>query len=318
MLPVLVIGLFIGFVGALLGIGGGFILVPALVYLLRVPGNVVIGTSLLQVVAMMAATTILYAVQSQSVDILLAFCLMVGGMVGAQFGASAGKYLRGEQLRALLALLVLAVAIRFGFTLIVGPADPFSMAVIVGRRAVRRLAPLLPPCPAGLAPLPAQAEQLVSTGLQRPRWRSPRASSARQLTLFGNIEPEAGATRQFVEGPFHVVVVVTGPLQDRVARLKTSSSSASGSTPSRWCSSDFPSFYQVLASGKLADITDQRTLDELNILPEAQTRLAASAGQGGRGAVRPRAGAADDRQGLFRRQRAGRRSSAPTRSTRRR
>ncbi|MFY8032494.1 MAG: sulfite exporter TauE/SafE family protein, partial [Devosia sp.] len=61
---------------------------------------------------------------------LLAFCLMVGGTVGAQFGASAGKYLRGEQLRALLALLVLAVAVRFGFSAIVGPSDPYSMAVV--------------------------------------------------------------------------------------------------------------------------------------------------------------------------------------------
>jgi len=129
-LPVLVIGLFIGFVGSLLGIGGGFIMVPALVYLLRVPGNVVIGTSLAQVVAMMAATTILHAVQSQSVDILLAFCLMVGGVAGAQFGAAAGKQLRGEQLRGLLALLVLAVAIRFGLSLVLTPADPFSMAVV--------------------------------------------------------------------------------------------------------------------------------------------------------------------------------------------
>jgi uncharacterized membrane protein YfcA len=133
-LPVLVIGLFIGFVGSLLGIGGGFIMVPALVYLLRVPGNVVIGTSLAQVVAMMAATTVLHAVQSQSVDIMLAFCLMVGGTAGAQFGASAGKYLRGEQLRGLLALLVLAVAIRFGLSLVIAPADPFSMAVIGGMR----------------------------------------------------------------------------------------------------------------------------------------------------------------------------------------
>ncbi|MBK8082372.1 MAG: sulfite exporter TauE/SafE family protein [Devosia sp.] len=128
--PVLLLGLGIGFVGSLLGIGGGFILVPALVYLLRVPGNMVIGTSLLQVVAMMAVTTVLHAVTSQSVDILLAFCLMVGGTVGAQFGASAGKYLRGEQLRALLALLVLAVAIRFGLTLVIAPADPYSMAVL--------------------------------------------------------------------------------------------------------------------------------------------------------------------------------------------
>ena len=129
-LPVLAIGLFIGIVGALLGIGGGFILVPALVYLLRVPANVVVGTSLLQVVAMMCVTTILQALTSQSVDILLAFCLMVGGTVGAQFGASAGKYLRGDQLRALLALLILGVAIRFGLTLVLKPSDVFSMAVL--------------------------------------------------------------------------------------------------------------------------------------------------------------------------------------------
>jgi hypothetical protein len=79
---------------------------------------------------MMCVTTILQALTSQSVDILLAFCLMLGGTVGAQFGASAGKYLRGEQLRALLALLVLAVAIRFGLTLVLAPADVFSMAVL--------------------------------------------------------------------------------------------------------------------------------------------------------------------------------------------
>ncbi len=129
-IPVIVLGVAIGYVGSLLGIGGGFILVPALVYILRMPGSMVIGTSLLQVVSMMAATTILHAVQSQSVDILLAFCLMVGGTVGAQFGASAGKYLRGEQLRALLALLVLAVAIRFGISLVMAPADAYSTAVI--------------------------------------------------------------------------------------------------------------------------------------------------------------------------------------------
>lgn len=129
-IPVLALGVAIGFVGSLLGIGGGFILVPALVYILRMPGNMVIGTSLLQVVAMMAATTVLHAVSSQSVDILLAFCLMVGGTVGAQFGASAGKYLRGEQLRALLAILVLAVAIRFGISLVMTPGDVYSTAVI--------------------------------------------------------------------------------------------------------------------------------------------------------------------------------------------
>jgi len=128
--PVIVIGMGIGFVGSLLGVGGGFILVPALVYLLRVPGSVVVGTTLLQMVAMMAATTLLQAMQSQSVDVLLSFCLMVGGTIGAQFGASAGQYLRGDQLRFLLALLVLAIAIRFGLTLVLAPADPFSVATI--------------------------------------------------------------------------------------------------------------------------------------------------------------------------------------------
>ncbi len=129
-LPVLLIGASIGFLGSLLGIGGGFILVPALIYLLRVPGNVVIGTSLIQVLAIMAASTVLHAYSSQSVDILLAFCLMVGSVIGAQFGASAGQYLRGDQLRALLAIIVLAVAIRFAVTLLFAPSDPFSMATL--------------------------------------------------------------------------------------------------------------------------------------------------------------------------------------------
>lgn len=129
-LPVLVLGFLLGIIGSLLGIGGGFILVPALVYLLRIPGTVVIGTSLLQVVAIMSATMILHAINSQSVDIMLAFSLMVGGVIGAQFGAQAGQYLRGEQLRALLAALVLAVAIRFGATLFLPPADLYSMAVL--------------------------------------------------------------------------------------------------------------------------------------------------------------------------------------------
>ena len=125
-LPVLAIGGTIGFLGSMLGIGGGFILVPALVYILRVPGSVVIGTSLVQVLSIMAASTILHSVNSQSVDILLAFCLMVGGVIGAQFGAAAGQHLRGEQLRALLALLILIIAIRFAIGLIVPPDDVFS------------------------------------------------------------------------------------------------------------------------------------------------------------------------------------------------
>lgn len=128
--PVILIGAGIGFLGSLLGIGGGFILVPALIYLLRVPGSIVIGTSLLQVLAIMAATTILHAVNSQTVDIMLAFTLMTGSVIGAQFGVSAGQYLRGDQLRALLAIIVLAVAVRFALSLLLTPSDPFSVAVM--------------------------------------------------------------------------------------------------------------------------------------------------------------------------------------------
>jgi uncharacterized membrane protein YfcA len=74
----------------------------------------------------------LHAINSQTVDIMLAFSLMVGSVIGAQFGASAGQQLRGEQLRALLALIVLAVAIRFALSLLLTPADPFSMTVLAG------------------------------------------------------------------------------------------------------------------------------------------------------------------------------------------
>ncbi|MBB4303958.1 hypothetical protein GGD81_003013 [Rhodobium orientis] len=129
-LPVLMIGLSVGFVAAMLGTGGGFLLVPALVYILRVPGSVVIGTALLQVLAVMATSTVLHAATSWSVDVVLAFCLMIGGIFGAQFGAAAGRHFKGGQLRALLALLVLAVALRFAAGLIVSPGEAFSMSAL--------------------------------------------------------------------------------------------------------------------------------------------------------------------------------------------
>ncbi|MBF0678611.1 MAG: sulfite exporter TauE/SafE family protein [Devosia sp.] len=126
-IPVVLIGFVIGIIGALLGIGGGFVLVPALVYILRVPGKVVVGTSLLHLLAVMAVTCFLHALQTQSVDTILAFCLMVGSVAGAQFGASAGQHLPGEKLRVLLAILILAIAIRFGLGVLISPDDPFTL-----------------------------------------------------------------------------------------------------------------------------------------------------------------------------------------------
>jgi len=131
-IPPLVIGAFVGFLSAIMGVGGGFIMVPAMIYLLRVPTNVVVGTSLFQIVFVTAATTILHATQNQTVDIVLAMLLMIGGVIGAQFGAVAGERLKGEQLRALLAALVLLVCLRIAWSLISHPADLYSLSGIIG------------------------------------------------------------------------------------------------------------------------------------------------------------------------------------------
>jgi uncharacterized membrane protein YfcA len=131
-IPLCLLGVGIGIMGTLLGIGGGFLIVPALIYILRVPSNVVIGTSLIQIVASMTMATVLHAVSSQSVDITLALILMIGGVVGAQFGARIGQNIRGDQLRALLGLLVLAVALRFLVNLLVTPAARYSLTLLSG------------------------------------------------------------------------------------------------------------------------------------------------------------------------------------------
>ena len=127
-IPVIGLGIGIGFLSSIMGVGGGFIMVPALIYLLKVPTNVVVGTSLFQIIFVAAYTTIVHSTANQTVDVVLAFVLMVGGVAGAQYGAKAGQKLRGEQLRALLAILVLAVALRLGFDLFVKPASLFSLA----------------------------------------------------------------------------------------------------------------------------------------------------------------------------------------------
>jgi hypothetical protein len=133
-IPVLAIGFSMGFLGAIMGIGGGFLLVPMLIYLLRVPTATVIGTSMLLTLVTMAWATVLHATTNHLVDAVLALILMSGGVIGAQFGARAGQRLSGEWLRLLLGLLVLAVGLRFAADLIVPPVDPFSVRVIEARR----------------------------------------------------------------------------------------------------------------------------------------------------------------------------------------
>jgi uncharacterized protein len=130
--PPFLIGLSVGVLAAVMGVGGGFIMVPAMIYLLRMPTGIVVGTSLFQITFLTAVTTILHASLNQTVDVVLAFLLIVGGVVGAQFGAAAGERLKGEQLRLLLAILVLMVCLRFAWQLVATPSDVFSLSVASG------------------------------------------------------------------------------------------------------------------------------------------------------------------------------------------
>jgi hypothetical protein len=128
-IPPLALGFVVGVLSAIMGVGGSFIMVPVMIYVLRMPTNVVIGTSLFQVLFVTAASTILHAIDNYSVDILLAALLILGGVIGVQFGVRAGDRLRGEQLRLLLAILVLAVGARLLIGLVATPQDIFSVSV---------------------------------------------------------------------------------------------------------------------------------------------------------------------------------------------
>ena len=124
-IPPVLIGFFVGALSAIMGVGGGFVIVPAMIYILRMPTNVVVGTSLFQILFVTALTTFLQAAQNQTVDVVLAMMLTVGGVIGAQFGARAGRHVKAEELRALLAIMVVGVCVKLGLDLVVTPADLF-------------------------------------------------------------------------------------------------------------------------------------------------------------------------------------------------
>ena len=124
------LGIVAGILVAIMGVGGGFLMVPAMIYLIGMPTQMVVGTSLFQISFVTAATTLLHAVNNQTVDVILALALIVGGVIGAQFGSSAGAHLRAEQLRLLLGLIVLAVCGKLGYDLIVTPRDLYSLGTV--------------------------------------------------------------------------------------------------------------------------------------------------------------------------------------------
>ncbi|WP_417260118.1 sulfite exporter TauE/SafE family protein [Celeribacter sp.] len=126
-IPPLGVGVLVGMLAAIMGVGGGFIMVPAMIYLIGMPTKVVIGTSLFQIIFVTAFTTMLHAVTNQTVDIMLAVLLLIGGVIGAQFGTQIGLKLKAEQLRILLALLVLIVCLKLGIDLLLTPSELFSL-----------------------------------------------------------------------------------------------------------------------------------------------------------------------------------------------
>lgn len=124
------VGFVVGILVSLMGIGGGFVLIPAMIYLLNMPTGVVIGTSLFQIIFITAHVTLLHAVTTQTVDILLAGLLLAGSVIGAQLGTKIGAKLPAEQLRAMLAALVLGVAVKLAFGLFTPPEDVYSVSVM--------------------------------------------------------------------------------------------------------------------------------------------------------------------------------------------
>jgi uncharacterized membrane protein YfcA len=124
------LGFLVGVLAAIMGVGGGFVMVPAMIYLLGMPTSMVAGTSLFQIIFVTANVTFLQAVQNQTVDVMLALILLIGGVIGAQLGTRANTRMRGEHLRGLLALLVLGVCGRLAFELVAVPADFFSVFVL--------------------------------------------------------------------------------------------------------------------------------------------------------------------------------------------
>lgn len=130
-IPPLLVGLAVGVLASIMGVGGGFIMVPAMIYILGMPTKVVVGTSLFQIIFVTAFSTLLHATTNFTVDMVLAVLLLVGGVIGAQIGTRIGVYLKAEQLRILLAIMVLVVCGKLGFDLLVEPSELFTLGTAI-------------------------------------------------------------------------------------------------------------------------------------------------------------------------------------------
>lgn len=131
-IPPIVVGVVVGILAAIMGVGGGFIMVPAMIYILGMPTKVVVGTSLFQIIFVTAFTTMLHATTNYTVDIVLAVLLLIGGVIGAQIGTQIGVRLKAEQLRVLLALMVLVVCGKLALDLLLEPSELYTLGAAGG------------------------------------------------------------------------------------------------------------------------------------------------------------------------------------------
>jgi len=126
-IPPVLVGISVGVLAAIMGVGGGFIMVPAMIYLLGMPTKVVVGTSLFQIIFVTAFTTLLHATTNFTVDVVLAVLLLIGGVIGAQIGTRIGARMKAEQLRIWLAVMVLAVCGKLALDLLLMPSELYSL-----------------------------------------------------------------------------------------------------------------------------------------------------------------------------------------------
>lgn len=131
-IPPILAGVAVGILAAIMGVGGGFVMVPAMIYILGMPTKVVVGTSLFQIILVTAFTTMLHATTNYTVDVVLAVLLLVGGVIGAQIGTRIGVYLKAEQLRILLSLMVIMVCAKLGLDLLLMPSELYSLGAAGG------------------------------------------------------------------------------------------------------------------------------------------------------------------------------------------
>ncbi len=235
-----------GFLAAIMGVGGGFIMVPAMIYILGMPTKVVIGTSLFQIIFVTAFTTVMHAVTSQTVDMMLALILILGGVIGAQIGARVGVRLKAEQLRILLSLLVLTVALRIAADLLLQPSELYSVT---------------PGCCHDPAPSPCAGLSGRSCGGAGGRARGHRFGLSQnrvsitadfdgsEILVYGAVKREAPAP----DGRLDVIITVEGPStpltvrrKDRVWGIWINNAAVEVDSA--------PSFYAVVTSGALTDV----------------------------------------------------------------